>query len=124
MPQSRKLQQHMLQLSSTLSLRPRCSVSWLIFACDLLLERLKALLHLLLQQQQRINVLLLPLQNALQVRNLRLGPLFDQPVLIPAHTSRASDKANSIERIWRENMAGAHSIILYTSLASAPSYGA
>jgi len=49
MPQSRKLQQHMQQLPSTLSLRARCGVSWLIFACDLLLERLKALLHLLLQ---------------------------------------------------------------------------
>ena len=89
-------------------------IKWLIFVGDLLLQHLKTLLHLLLLQQQSINVLLLLLllllmllllllQTVLQVRNLRLSSLFDQPVLIPAPniTQRANENSSGEQR-WLE----------------------
>lgn len=103
-----------MQLSSKLSRRERCSVSdggackikWLIFTGNLLLQQLKTLLHLLLLQQQRINDLLLMIHTVLQMRNLRLSSLFDQPVLIPAPniTQRAKENSSSSssEKRWLE----------------------
>ncbi len=55
------------------------------------LQRLHALLQLLLLRQQSVDILLLPLYTILQVCNARLGPLLDQPVLIPATTQKSRD---------------------------------
>ncbi len=84
---------------------------------NLQLERFNALLPLLLLRQKTVDMTLLPLHPILQVRNLRLGPLLDQPVLVPGttHKSRDSDA--------RSAAASTHCIIRYKSLASAPSYG-
>lgn len=66
----------------------------LVFAGYEQLQRLHALLQLLLLRQQSVDIMLLPLYTILQVCNTRLGPLLDQPVLIPGGTTQKSRDHN------------------------------